>query len=140
MDQGVFELGARRKVNLNEANEIIRIISHFTKQMSVEVDRIINQLEAMDPDNVEKAKVLEAEVEGIIESWNQKVRKLGAQPKGLWMADVDAGDGFYCWKYPEPEIQYWHDYKSGFPGRISLEEKMETRTSPMHIVVEPNLN
>ena len=140
MDQGVFELGARRNVSLHEANEIIRIILHFTKQMSVDVDRIINRLEAMDPDNVEKARVLEEEVETIIESWNQKVRKLGAQPKGLWMADVDAGDGFYCWKYPEQEIQYWHDYKSGFPGRVPIKDRIKSQASSMHIVVEPNLN
>lgn len=140
MDQGVFELGARRISNIDDANGIIRIILHFTKQMSVDVDRIIHRLEAMDPQDVERARVLEAEVEAIIEAWNQKVRKLGAQPKGLWMADIDAGDGFYCWKYPETEINYWHDYKSGFPGRISLEERQKQKKSSVHIVVEPNLN
>ena len=136
----MFELGARRKLNIDEANEVIRIISHFTKQMSVDVDRIIHRLEAIDPQNVEKARELEAEVESIIEAWNQKVRKLGAQPKGLWMADMDAGDGFFCWKYPETKINYWHDYKSGFPGRITLEERQKKLKSPVHIVVEPNLN
>ena len=137
MDKGVFELGATRLMSLEQANDMVRIVSHFTKQMAAEVDRIIHNLEALNPDNVERARELEAQVESIIESWNQKVRKLGGQPKGLWMADFDAGDGFFCWKYPESEINYWHDYKSGFPGRITLRER--EKSSPVRIVVEPNL-
>jgi hypothetical protein len=37
--------------------------------------------------------------------------------------DFDAGDGYFCWKYPEAEALHWHEYKSGFPGRISLKER-----------------
>ena len=58
-----------------------------------------------------------------IEEWNAKVRKLGTVPKGLWCVDLDSGDGYFCWKFPENEINYWHDYYSGFASRISLAEK-----------------
>lgn len=139
VDQGVFEIGARKPVTLAEANEIVRIIARFTKSMAMEVDRIINRLESIDPNRDDTIRELEAEVELIIDSWNQKVRKLGAEPKGLWMADLDAGDGYYCWKYPENEINYWHDYKSGFPGRIPLRERKSQVVAPVKIVVEPNL-
>ena len=140
MDQGIFELGTRQRFTIDEANDIVRVISHFTKQMAVDVDQLINRLEAVPKDKTDLTQQLEAEIEEIINSWNQKVRKLGAAPKGLWMADIDAGDGYFCWKYPEPEILFWHDYKSGFPGRVTLQDYEKAKGIAGSVVIEPNLN
>ena len=32
------------------------------------------------------------------------------------------GVGYYCWKYPELTLDYYHDYSSGYSGRIKLSE------------------
>src|SRR3712207_6265347 len=53
------------------------------------------------------------------------------QELGVLVKDLDLGlcdfpyhkDGrivFLCWKYGEPEIQWWHDINSGFAGRRPL--------------------
>ena len=34
--------------------------------------------------------------------------------------DFDKGDGYYCWKYPEPALNHFHGYEEGFGGRLSL--------------------
>ena len=44
-----------------------------------------------------------------------------AQIKGMWLADFDAGNGYYCWKFPENEIRFWHGYKDGFSGRVEIQ-------------------
>ena len=42
---------------------------------------------------------------------------LGADVKGLWLVDFDTGAGYYCWKWPEEELAYFHGYEEGFAGR-----------------------
>ena len=41
--------------------------------------------------------------------------------KGLWLVDFDSGAGYYCWKYPEPSLDYFHGYEEGFAGRLPLQ-------------------
>lgn len=101
----------------------MRIISHFTKDISKVVDGLLARLEGLDIKDTKTATELEGQVESLIEGWNRKVRKLGGEPKGIWMADFDSGDGYYCWKFPESDIQHWHDRNSGFASRITLHER-----------------
>lgn len=55
------------------------------------------------------------------------------QATGAELKDVNTGlldfrawrDGrevYLCWRYGEPEIEYWHDLDAGFAGRQRLEE------------------
>ena len=83
----------------------------------------MTHLDNLSEAETEKAKSLEKEIDEKIQLWNQKVERLGGLPRGLWLVDFDAGDGYYCWKYPETEIAFWHGYKSGFMGRVPLESR-----------------
>jgi hypothetical protein len=120
LGDSLIELNSRGVFSLAEANSRIRIIHKFTRDVAKTVDQILAKLEALGPNQPEVTRQLEMQVEQWIESWNAKVRKLGGLPKGLWLVDFDAGDGFFCWKFPEGEIKFWHDRSSGFTGRIPL--------------------
>ena len=63
---------------------------------------------------------LEAEYAGVVRGWAKKLLDRGCEVKGLWLVDFDNGEGYYCWKYPEPTIAFFHDYSSGFAGRTKL--------------------
>ena len=41
--------------------------------------------------------------------------------KGLWLVDFDNGNGYYCWRWPEPELAYFHGYDEGFDGRVRIQ-------------------
>lgn len=118
-------IGLSGPTSLENANNIIRVIHKFTKEYSVKVSALVTRLENKSNLSAEAIAALEAEVGFLIEGWNQKVRKLGGHPKGLWLVDIDAGDGYYCWKFPEPEICYWHEYESGYTGRVTLADRAE---------------
>ena len=83
---------------------------------------LINQLEAFPNKQSERAIQVESLINALIEQWQSKIERLGAKPKGLWLADFDNGSGYFCWKFPETKIKFFHGYNEGFSGRKSLEE------------------
>lgn len=55
--------------------------------------------------------------------WVERIHRLGALAKGLWLVDFDTGDGYLCWAYPEERIEYFHSYESGFKSRRRIKEQ-----------------
>jgi len=33
------------------------------------------------------------------------------------------GDGYWCWAYPEEELNHWHSYEGGFRSRIPAAQR-----------------
>ena len=66
-----------------------------------------------------------AEVQGRIEEiigvWAQTLMEKGIEVKGLWLVDFDNGSGYYCWRYPEEGLQFYHSYEDGFGGRMRIQ-------------------
>lgn len=62
----------------------------------------------------------EEERRTVAEEWARALTALGLEIKGLWLVDFDSGAGYYCWKYPEPELGHFHSYEEGFAGRLPL--------------------
>jgi hypothetical protein len=60
------------------------------------------------------------EADEIVRGWAEALVRLGLEIKGLWLVDFDNGGGYYCWRYPEPALQYYHSYEDGFGGRIRI--------------------
>ena len=56
----------------------------------------------------------------IVTEWAESVISLGIEVKGLWLVDFDSGSGYYCWRHPEPSLQFFHGYEEGFRGRVQL--------------------
>jgi hypothetical protein len=63
---------------------------------------------------------LEEERERIVGIWAQEVISLGCEVKGLWLVDWDSGDGYYCWRFPEQAVSFFHSYEEGFAGRLPI--------------------
>jgi len=66
-------------------------------------------------ENAEKA------VAQTLASWASAIEELGIEVKGPWLVDFDSGAGYYCWKWPEESLSFFHDYQEGFSGRIRLQ-------------------
>lgn len=119
----IIEINRRTVFTLEEAREILPVIFRITKAHSQKVEALIERLDGMAGQNEDLSSSLELQVNQLIQDWQNKIQKLGALPKGLWIADFDAGDGYYCWKFPERSIEYWHRYSDGFSKRISVADK-----------------
>jgi hypothetical protein len=116
----IFAINKKKLFTLEEANELLPIVIKLTEESSRQVKKLINQLEAFPDKKNQKAFELEEKVNKFIELWQTKIEKLGLRPKGLWLCDFDNGGGYFCWKYPESQITFFHGYNEGFSGRKKL--------------------
>jgi hypothetical protein len=119
-ENNVITISRRGTFELREARALIPVIRRITKEFSHVVESKMAQLEAMDPAHTTPLVVLEEQINQMIAQWHAKIRKLGAEPKGLWLVDFDCGNGYFCWKFPETELNHWHSYEDGFAKRQKL--------------------
>ncbi|MFB6355775.1 MAG: DUF2203 domain-containing protein [bacterium] len=97
--------------------EVREITEHYYNQI-VELKEQFNKTESE-----QRKKDLIQEINYVFSSWADEIHTLGAQVKGPWLVDFDSGDGiFYCWKYGEDDIQFFHRYETGFEGRRPLDK------------------
>lgn len=118
--KGIVEIHRQRSFLLEDAEALLPIIYRLTDEANREMRRLVQCLENLPDKKSDRAREVEAQVDGLIERWQKKVSRLGAQPKGLWLADFDNGDGYWCWKFPETSIQHYHGYQDGFTGRRAI--------------------
>lgn len=119
--ENVIEINRKKLFTLVEARGLLPVIYRLTEEASRDVKTQLNRIDAYSDKSHPSVAAIEEQINVIIDRWQAKVEKLGADPKGLWMADFDNGEGYYCWKFPENEINHWHGYQDGFSGRIIIE-------------------
>ncbi|MBI2082952.1 MAG: DUF2203 domain-containing protein [Deltaproteobacteria bacterium] len=117
----VVELKKNKKFTLKEAEAVLPIIRKITRETIRQVQDFEWRTNfgnfAKDQQHLSQE---ESQLQMIIERWTDKVSKLGAEPKGFWLVDFDSGEGYFCWKYPEEQLNYFHEYKGGFTGRTPI--------------------
>jgi regulator of sirC expression with transglutaminase-like and TPR domain len=105
----VTQPSEKRIFTLEQAREVLPQVQEVTSQAFVRYTRLGAGGES------------EQERQGIVRDWVRSVSSLGAEIKGLWLVDFDSGAGYYCWKYPESNLEYFHGYEEGFSGRLPLQ-------------------
>ncbi len=63
----------------------------------------------------------ESRVSAIVSRWAESIVVQGVHVKGLWLVDFDNGSGYYCWRYDEPGLHFYHSYEEGFQGRMRIQ-------------------
>ncbi len=138
-DTEIIGINRRSVFSLAEARQLLPLINRMTKNAADKVQVLIAKIEAksraVDADR-EEIEVYESQASQIIQDWQTKVQKLGGLPKGIWIVDFDSGDGYFCWKFPEENIEHWHSYRDGFTKRKRLfTEEAEVRLT----TIQPSL-
>ena len=110
----------KRRWTLEGARAILAEVQERTAQAVPEVERLIAERELRDPGSEERLEI-EAQIRTQIGRWTRAMEALGVEVKGLWLVDFDNGNGYYCWKWPEQELAWYHGYKDGFAGRVRIQ-------------------
>ena len=123
--ENLVTLNTKRVFSLQDARHILPIVFKITEDASKKVRHLSTQIEGLRQAGADSVVQFESEIAETIDRWQEKIEKLGASPKGLWLADFDNGKGYFCWKYPEADIQFWHGYNDGYSGRNSIDKYRE---------------
>ena len=117
-----------RVFTLQEARELMPRVQSITKPVFELAASLAEELQEADGREDEThAEELRERLQTLVESWAEAIRDLGPEVKGLWLVDFDAGDGYWCWAYPEETLDHWHSYEGGFSSRMPIAMKPETR-------------
>ena len=83
----------------------------LVRQLTGDAVERVDELQSETPDEYQR----------VVAAWAADIIRLGIEVKGLWLIDFDNGSGYYCWKWPEPSLQFFHGYEEGFGGRVKLQ-------------------
>jgi hypothetical protein len=108
-----------RTWSYDEALATFPVVRDLTAAAVRQIAALAREIEVTDAD-AERRQELETTHQQVVEQWTREVESLGCEVKGLWLVDWDSGDGYFCWKYPEPSLAHFHDYDSGFAGRVPV--------------------
>jgi regulator of sirC expression with transglutaminase-like and TPR domain len=108
-DPEVADASEKKIFTLEEARQALPQVQQITTDAALRYARLGAGDEAED------------ERRSLVHEWARAVTALGAEIKGLWLVDFDSGAGYYCWKYPESRLEYFHGYEEGFSGRLPLQ-------------------
>jgi hypothetical protein len=109
----------KRIFTLKEARELLPQVRALTLAAVGQAEALQSELEGAEGE--EHRLQLAAQQQTIVRDWARDIEAFGCEVKGLWLVDFDSGDGiYYCWHYPEQQVEFFHDYGAGFAGRRPL--------------------
>ncbi len=108
----------RRTFTFEEAKSLLPRIRQLTREAVEEMNAVAVPADADARTARQEAERAAAEILG---RWARKVEALGIEVKGPWLIDFDSGAGYYCWRWPEESLQFFHGYEEGFAGRVSIQ-------------------
>jgi len=110
-----------RIFTLSDANALMPLLRSITRRSHQSLQTARNELEPITTVTTQSLQI-EATCQSIVQQWVNKMERLGVIVKGLWLLELDTGDGYLCWKYPEASILYYHEYGEPFSQRRYLQD------------------
>jgi hypothetical protein len=111
---------AERRWTLDGAREILPEVRERTARAVESADALVAQRDELPEDSEERADV-EKRIQAGVSRWMREMEALGLEVKGVWLVDFDSGGGYYCWKWPEESLDWFHTYEEGFAGRTRIQ-------------------
>ena len=120
----IIPISQKRTFTLEEARELLPVIRRITKEAVekfVLLEQKLKKQQALSQDLTQSGEAVEGEISDLLNKWSEKIAKLGAFPKGIWLIDFDSGEGYYCWRYDEETVDHFHGYEEGFSSRTLIQ-------------------
>ena len=110
-------LAENKTFTYDEAVALLPEVRRITEEACQTVEQVS---EALAHQGAGEDQVRE-QVDLVVTAWARALIARGLEVKGLWLVDFDNGSGYYCWRHPEPDLQFYHSYEDGFRGRMRIQ-------------------
>ena len=107
-----------RRWTLEGARAVLEDVRTRTARAAERAEALVLEREGVEP--AERAAI-DSRIQALVERWAKEMEALGAEVKGVWLVDFDNGSGYYCWRWPEERLEYFHSYEEGFAGRSRIQ-------------------
>jgi hypothetical protein len=116
----VLYLNKPKRFSLEEARVLVPRVRSITREAVEETAPLVTKLQQLNlPEN--EREELSRDFQTRVNAWADEIMRLGAVPKGLWLVDFDSGGGYFCWRFDEKDLEFFHGYDDGFPGRTPIQ-------------------
>lgn len=115
-----MDADAPRVFTYEEALETFPRVYRLTETAVKRVEAIYNRVQSLE-EGEDRRRELDQAYREIVRSWAEEIQEIGCEVKGPWLVDWDCGEGYYCWRYPEPNLSHFHGYDEGFAGRLPIQ-------------------
>ncbi|MGH0034861.1 MAG: DUF2203 family protein [Myxococcota bacterium] len=110
----------KREWSLAAARAVLPDVRSRTERTVDAVEELVEQRDRH-PASSEVARDLERRIRDRVSLWVREMEALGLETRGLWLVDFDNGAGYYCWRWPEEGLDFFHGYDEGFAGRRRIQ-------------------
>lgn len=111
--------GTRKAFTFEEARALLPAVRERTRRAILAISALPVRADEANGEG-DEVRLQEA-TRQILAAWMADIQALGAEVKGPWLVDFDSGGGYYCWKWPEESLEFFHGYTEGFAGRVRLQ-------------------
>jgi hypothetical protein len=112
----------RRSWSLATAREMMTEVRRLTAAAVQAVEALeARRADVLGAGDEAARAAFEQELAAAVAGWVRAMEALGVEVKGRWLVDFDNGRGYYCWRWPEEGLEYFHGYDEGFAGRVRIQ-------------------
>ena len=99
----IYPLNQSRSFTHEEALELIPLLMHISSKTKRELNVLNSQLSFFKT-NSDKGQAIQEKINTSLQSWSDKVRRLGAIPVSLCKVRIPGEEGHFLWAYPENRL------------------------------------
>lgn len=107
----VVPIHSRRTFSKEEAEGLLPVVRRITEGVSEEVLALQDEIRYV-PHTEPLYKRLYSQIELAVRRWAIKISKLGCEPRGIWLVDFDAGDGWFTWRLGDEKLAFFHSHEA----------------------------
>ncbi len=101
--RNIYPLNQSKTFSHEEALDLVPLLMHISSKTKRELNVLNSQLSFF-KSNSDKAQNIQEKINNSLQSWSDKVRRLGAIPVSLCKVRIPGEDGHYLWEYPEKRL------------------------------------
>ena len=111
---------ARRRFTFEGAQALLPDVRERTARARAEWEALEREREAASG-SAERGAELERKKQAVLSHWVRSMEALGVEVEGPWRVAFDNGEGYFCWRDPEPRLEYYLGYDEDFAERVRIQ-------------------
>jgi hypothetical protein len=101
--RNIYPLNQTKTFLHEEALELVPLLMHISSKTKRDLNVLNSQLSFFKT-NSDKAQAIQEKINSSLQTWSDKVRRLGAIPVSLCKVRIPGEEGHYLWEYPETRL------------------------------------